>query len=152
MKLYEAIEEEERKNETMVEYYESLIVHNTGPKNMVANLVKYSTWTGVEMGLKDFWGAREKQLIDQFIRATLKYGKSQGLSDKYSFENYEDVVHTLFKKKTLEPDVAFELEPGFDFRPQAGKDKFSIKRINYDEKEAKVGKWARKEREELSKL
>ena len=154
MKLYEVVEKEPEPNyETSVEYRRSWNADNTGPKHLAVIMSQLSLLKTTKVGLKEFWDNRNKKLIDQFIRATLKYGKRYTLSDEYSFDNYEDVVDSLFGRKEASPaDIIFELEPGFKFKGNFEDDKFSITRIRHDKKEAERGIWARKEGEELAKL
>ena len=155
--LFEEKEQEEPEgiSEAGIEYYRDPILglDKYGRGKLAVKMAQFSILTQTKLSLKEFWEKREeKRLIDQFIRATLSLGKKYGLSDKYTFANYEDVVDQLFGTQKRQLDVVFEMEPGFDFKGNFREDKFSITKVRHDKEEAETGAWAAKEKKELEKI
>jgi hypothetical protein len=141
--------------ETGIEYYTNAILgyDKDGDPEIEVALSQMSLLKVTKMSLREFWNKRDdKKLVEQFIKATLGIAKKYGINSKYTYESYHKAVKELFQKHNDKLDILFELEPGYNFKGLFKDDKFSIHKIRHDKGEAETGAWARKEREELSKL
>ena len=124
--------------ETAVEYYWS-----EQENSIMVNLSKLSLLTVDKLKLKEFWDLRdEKDLINQFVKATMKIAARMGFESegKTEYQKYKNLVEKMFKPRGGKLDITFFLEPGYNFKGLFDKDKFSISKVVYDEAELKQSK------------